>query len=132
MSLGISYTPVAGTPVYDITFTEFTDTALPRMYMAEASYENSVTGASILSGPAYRQKYMWTISCHQTPVKAQELDDMFRAWDEDRSNGYSAALGIIDRTFGAEVSSSALFSTPPSYVYISPSITLVSFGLSEV
>lgn len=132
MSLGISYTPVAGTPVYDITFIEFTDTALPRVYAAEASYEYSVAGASLLSGPAYRQKYIWTISSHLTPEKAEELDDMFRAWDEDRSNGYSAAVGIIDRTFGAEVASSALFSTPPNYVYVSPSITLVSFGLSEV
>lgn len=132
MSLGISYTPVAGTPVYDITFTEFTDSSLPRTYIADASYELSASGASILSGPAFRQKYIWAISCHQTPAKAQELDAMFRAWDEDRSNGYSAAVGIVDQTFGPQVTASGLFSTPPSYVYVSPSITLVSFGISEV
>lgn len=132
MSLGISYTPVAGTPVYDITFTEFTDNSLPRGYLAEASYETSANGATILGGPAFRQKYFWTISCHQSPAKAQELDAMFRAWDQDRSNGYSAAIGLIDETFGPQISTSALFSTPPSYIYISPSITLVSFGLSEV
>ena len=132
MSLGISYTPVSGSPVYDITFTEFTDTSLPRSYIGDVSYEMSANGATILSGPAFRQKYIWVISCHQTPVKAQELDAMFRAWDEDRSNGYSAAVGIVDNTFGTQVSTSALFSTSPSYVYVSPSITLVSFGLSEV
>jgi len=132
MSLGISYTPVAGSPVYDITFTDFTDSSLPRTYMADASYDMSANGASILGGPAFRQKYIWTISCHQTPAKAQELDAMFRAWDIDRSDGYAAAIGIVDETFGSQVTTSALFSTPPSYVYISPSITLVSFGLSEV
>jgi hypothetical protein len=100
--------------------------------MADASYDMSANGASILGGPAFRQKYIWTISCHQTPAKAQELDAMFRAWDIDRSDGYAAAIGIVDETFGSQVSTSALFSTPPSYVYISPSITLVSFGLSEV
>lgn len=132
MSLGISYTPVAGSPVYDITFTEFTDSSLPRTYSGDTSYGQSVTGASVLTGPAYMQKYIWTISAHLTPSKAQELDAMFRDWDLDRSSGQSAAVGIIDRTFGSEVNSSALFSTPPSYVYVSPSITLVAFGLSEV
>ena len=132
MSLGISYTPVAGTPVYDITFTEFADSALPRSYSSDVSYDLSANGATILSGPAFRQKYIWAISAHQRPEKAQEFDAMFRAWDEDRSNGYNAAVGIIDDTFGTQVSGSAVFSTAPSYVYVSPSITLVTFGLSEV
>lgn len=132
MSLGISYTPVAGTPVYDITITNFTDSALPRTYLAEADYSQSAGGTSILNGPAYRQKYFWTISAHLSPAKAQELDAMFRAWDQDRSNGVSAALGLIDETFGTTVNTTVLFSTPPSYVYVSPSITLVAFGLSEV
>lgn len=132
MALGISYTPVAGSPVYDVTITDFTDNNLPRTYMADSSYDVSVTGTSILSGPAFQQKYMWTISAHLSPAKAQEVDAMFRAWDLDRSSGYSAAIGVVDQTFGSQVSGSALFSTPPSFVYVSPSITLVSFGLSEV
>lgn len=132
MSLGFSYTPVAGTPVYDITATDFTDSSLPRTYLSEAAYESSANGTTILSGPAYRQKYVWAVSCHMTPTKAQELDAMFRAWDIDRSNGYAAAIGVVDETFGTQVSTSALFSTPPSYVYVSPTITLVSFGLTEV
>lgn len=132
MSLGISYTPVAGTPVYDITITDFTDSSLPRTYIAEAGYSQSAGGTSILDGPAYRQKYLWTIAAHLTPAKAQELDSMFRAWDQDRSSGISAAIGLIDETFGATVNATALFSTPPSYVYVSPSVTMVAFGLSEV
>ena len=132
MSLGISYTPVAGTPVYDITIKEFTDSAIPRAYIAETSYGQSVTGASILTGPTYRQKYIWTIAAHLTPAQAQDLDAMFRAWDEDRSNGNNAAIGVVDQTFGAEVDTTALFSTPPSFTYVSPSRTAVAFGLSEV
>jgi hypothetical protein len=132
MSLGISYTPVAGTPVYDVTVTDFTETSLPRTYLSEAQYETSANGATILGGPAYQQKYVWVISCHMTPAKAQEVDAMFRAWDIDRSNGYTAAVGVVDETFGAQVSTNALFSTPPSYVYVSPTITLVSFGLTQV
>ena len=132
MSLGISYTPNAGTPVYDITFTDFTDNSLPRVYDSSLNYGQSVTGASVLTGPAFRQKYMWTISAHLTKTKALELDAMFQAWDEDRSNGLNAAVGLIDKTFGPEISTSAIFSTTPSYVYYSGAVVVVSFGLSEV
>ena len=132
MSLGISYTPSAGTPVYDILLTKFTDNALPRVYDSSLNYGQSVTGASVLTGPAFTQKYIWTISCHLTKTQAIELDAMFQAWDQDRSNGLSAAVGLIDRTFGPEVNTSALFSTPPSYVYYSASLVIVTFGLSEV
>ena len=98
MSLGISYTPVAGSPVYDITISNFTDTTLPRTYLSDVSYGQSLKGATILTGPAFRQKYIWTISAHLSPAKAQELDAMFRAWDTDRSDGYSAALGPVSYT----------------------------------
>lgn len=132
MSLGISYTPIAGTPVYDITIKEFTDNSLPRLYDSQIAYGTSVTGASVLEGPAFAQKYIWTISAHFTKEKALELDAMFRAWDEDRSTGANAALGLIDRTFGPEVNTTVLFSSAPSFVYLSPSVIVGSFGLSEI
>ena len=57
---------------------------------------------------------------------------MFKDWDSDRALGLSTAVGVVDNCFGAEVSTSAVFSTPPSYSRLGPNNYIVSFGLSEV
>ena len=130
--IGVSYTPSGGTPVYSFTFENFTDNALPRTYQANASFSQSANGTSIISGPAYRQKYVWAISALVSTTEATSFDTMFQAWDTDRSNGLAAACGVSDETFGSTVSSSAVFSTPPSYLRMGPGFTLVAFGLTEV
>ena len=105
---------------------------MPRSYMATAEFDTSANGASILTGPAHRQRYQWVISTVMPTARAEELDQMFVAWDTDRSAGYPVALGINDQTFGATLTTSALFVTPPSFTYMGPQLTLVSFGLMEV
>ena len=100
--------------------------------MATAEFDTSANGASILTGPASRQRYQWVISTVMPTNRAQDLEQMFIAWDVDRSSGYPVALGINDQTFGAAVTGSALFVTPPSFTYMGPQNTLVSFGLMEV
>ena len=129
--IGVSYTPSGGSPVYSFVFDNFGDNALPRAYQATASFDQSANGTSILAGPAYRQKYIWVISSIiETPAAAQ-FDVMFQSWDTDRSQGLPAACGVIDETFGASISASAIFSTPPTYVRMGPRFTMVSFALTE-
>lgn len=130
--IGVSYTPSGGTPVYSFTFENFTDNALPRTYQSNASFSQSANGTSIISGPAYRQKYIWAISALVPTSEATSFDAMFQAWDTDRSNGLAAACGVADETFGSTVSSSAVFSTPPSYIRMGPGFTMIAFGLVEV
>lgn len=130
--IGVSYTPSGGSPVYSFTFDNFTDNALPRTYDGSASFSSSANGTSILDGPAYKQKYIWAISSIVPTATASSFDSMFQAWDTDRSDGLPAACGVSDETFGSTVNTSAIFSTPPSYVRLSPYYTLLSFGLTEV
>lgn len=130
--IGISYTPSGGTPVYNFVFSEFSGADLPRTYQSSVTFNSSSNGAAIVSGPAFRQKYLWAISSPLTAAEAADFDAMFRAWDTDRSNGLSAAVGIIDQTFGDEVNSSAVFSTAPTYTKMGPNYFMVAFGLTEV
>jgi len=130
--IGISFTPSGGSPVYNIIIDNFGGTDMPRTYQENVSFEKSATGSSLLTGPAYRQKYMWAISTVVTTAIAQEIDSLFRDWDTDRAAGLAVACGVADTTFGSQVNASAVFSVSPTYVRLSPKYTLVSFGLMEV
>lgn len=130
--IGISFTPSGGSPVYNILFSDFMDNALPRSYSGAATFSQSASGSSIVTGPAYRDKYIWVIDVMLSKEKALELDSLFRSWDSDRSQGLPAAVGLIDQTFGPDVTANAIFSTPPSFVRTSPILMGVTFALSEV
>lgn len=129
--IGLSYTPSGGSPVYNIVLDNFGDQAMPRTYDGSASYSDSANGASILEGPAYRQKYLWAVSSLVTDTLALEFDEMFRAWDADRAAGLPAVCGVADTTFGPQIDTQVLFITPPSYTYMGPKLTMISFGLKE-
>lgn len=118
--------------MYNIVIDNFGGTEMPRTYQGNSNFSRSATGGSIITGPAYRQKYMWAISSIVETAKAAEIDQMFRDWDTDRSSGLPVACGVSDTTFGTQVDTNAVFSTPPSFVRLSPALTMVSFGLMEV
>ena len=130
--IGISFTPSGGSPVYNILFSDFMDNALPRSYVGSTAFSQSANGSSIITGPAYRDKFIWVIDVMMNKDKALELDSLYRSWDLDRSQGLPAAVGLIDQTFGPDVTASAVFSTPPTYVRTSPILVGVTFALSEV
>jgi len=130
--IGVSFTPDAGSPVYSFTFSEFSGAELPRTYQGNTTFSQSASGTSIITGAPYRQKYIWAISGPMTTAQAASFDAMFQAWDVDRSNGLAAAVGVTDETFGTTVNTSAVISTPPTYSRMSPTHTMVSFGLTEI
>lgn len=130
--LGISYTPSGGSPVYSFHIDNFGDNAMPRSYVGEISYEMSASGANLLGGSAYAQKYQWVISTIMDTADALSFDAMFRAWDTDRAAGLTAACGVVDETWGADVTTNVVFVTAPSYTRMGPKLTMVSFGLQEV
>ena len=130
--LGISYTPSGGSPVYNFQIDNFGDNAMPRTYVGSISYDMSASGANLLGGSAYAQKYQWVVSTIMDTTDALSFDQMFQAWDTDRAAGLTAACGIVDQTWGPDVTASAVFVTAPSYTRLGPKLTLVSFGLQEV
>lgn len=124
--LGISY---EGT---DLVFDNFGGVEMPRSYQQSAEFSKSASGASIVNGSPFRQKYMWAMSSIVSEADAQQLDAIFQAWDQDRAQGLPAALGVTDETFGATVTTSAVFSTMPTFSRLGPNVFLASFGLMEV
>jgi hypothetical protein len=131
-SIGISYTPSGGSPVYSFLFENFAPGELPRSYSNSTSFSFSANGSAIVSGSAGQQKRIWAISGPLPTSQAVSFDAMYRSWDLDRGNGLAAAVGIIDKTFGPDVNTSALITTPPTYARMGPKFVLVSFGLTEV
>ena len=130
-AIAIAYSGSGGS--YNFVITNFGGNEMPRTYQESASYDLSANGASILSGPAFRQKYVWAISTIVPNADAYLLMGMFENWDTDRSNGLAAAVGIVDQTGpGADVSTNAIFSTTPSFTRMGPKNMMISFGLAEV
>ena len=127
----IKYTDDASV-AYEFIIDNFGDNAYPRSYMGSVSFDLSANGASMLGGPAYKQKYQWVVSTIMQTADAEGFDVMFQAWDTDRGKGLSAACKVVDKTWGSTVNTSAVFVTAPSYTRLGPRLTLVSFGLQEV
>ena len=132
MRIGLSYTSQVDSTVHTVLFSQFTGEDLPRSYSGAAAFSTSANGTAILNGPANRQKYIWAVSAFVTPAEALALDEMYRSWDLDRSSGVGASCGVTDELFGASITTSAVFSTPPTYTRLSPSTWIVDFGLTEV
>ena len=129
--IGISYTKSGG-PAYSFQVDNFGDNAMPRSYVGALDFDLSANGANILGGPAYRQKYQWVISTIMQTTDAESFDLMFQAWDTDRAAGLTAACGVVDQTWGPEITTNVIFVTAPTYARLGPQLTLVSFGLQEV
>ena len=130
MSISISFT-ASGGAVYDVVVPYFVDTNLPRSYGETGVFSTSANGSSILTGPAFAQKFIWAISTIMEKAEAEQVDSMYRAFDADRASGLSVAVGVLDQTFGTDVSTSAVFSTAPSYEATGNKF-IVSFGLTEI
>lgn len=131
--LAIAYTQQSGgSQTYNIVFTDFTSTDLPRQFENAASFGRSQTGAIVLEGPRYRQKWVWVVDCMLDADVALTLQDLYYSWDGDRAQGLSVAVGITDATFGNVITTSATFTVAPTFTYASPRKTIVSFGLKEV
>ncbi len=129
--IAVSFTS-SESDVYNFVFDKFVDDTLPRAYAEANNFSFSANGTAILTGPARAQRHLWAISSPLDNATAAEFDEMYKAWDLDRSNGLAVALGIIDQTFGDALATSAIFSTAPSYSKYGPANMLVSFGLTEV
>jgi hypothetical protein len=129
--IAVSFTS-SGSDVYNFVFDKFTEDSLPRSYAESENFSFSVNGAAILTGPARANRHIWAISSPIPVATAAEFDEMYQAWDLDRSNGLAVALGVIDQTFGDTLTTNAVFSTAPSYAKYGPAYMLVSFGLTEV
>lgn len=126
---GITITNSAGT----FKAAAFGGMEVARAYDGSTSFDRSASGTQILGGPTYRQKYIWGIDVKCSETEAVTLDAIFRAWDLSRSNGNSSVVSVVDETFGASVSASAVFSTPPVFTRLAGgNIYSVSFGLTEV
>lgn len=130
MSVGIAYSSSGST--FNIVFSDFVDGALPRSYESQANFTRSASGTTALAGSGAQQKRIWAISAMLGEVKTLELDDMFRAWDADRARGIPAACGLTDETFGASLTVSVLFTTPPSFRWVSPTTFQVDFAVTEI
>ena len=110
----------------------FSGGEISRTYSGNSTFSLSANGSNVISGPAYRQKYIWGVSAVVTKAEALAFDAMFQDWDTDRAQGLPVVCGVVDGTFGATVNASAIYSTPPSFTKLGPNTYALDFGLSEI
>lgn len=131
-ALGVAYTGQTGGNVYNLVVDTFTGAEVSRRYESSVAFTRGISGQALISGQANRQKYIWAVSALLDHAEAKTLDDMFKAWDSDRATGAPVAIGVTDQTLFDPVTTSAIISTPPTYIRTGPHHFTVSFGLVEV
>ena len=129
-SIGVAFTGGGGS--FNVVIDLFSGGEVSRTYEPSAGFQRGLSGQQLITGSSGRQKFIWAISGVLTEADAKELDDMFKAWDTERSLGKAAAIGITDQTLFDSLTTSAIFSTPPSYIRTGPHHFTVAFGLAEV
>lgn len=114
-------------------FDRFTDEALPRNFVQTTALTTSTTGAQILSGPPIGARFIWAFSVIVSAATAQGVQQLFVDFDAQRALGELPVIAVDDKTFGAQVSADAVFTTPPSVSRFGDGdLFLLSFGLTQV
>jgi hypothetical protein len=132
-SIVISYTSQDGSnTLYSVTLDQFSGEDLPRSFANSFEFSNSANGAAILAGPSIQQKRIWAISCPLEKEDVEIIYNMFNAWDADRATGKPVGCSIVDTTFIETVSTTATFSTSPTFTKMGGYGFLVDFGLTEI
>lgn len=80
---------------HQIEFENFTDTNFPRSYMAQANLEFSQLGTAYASGPARKQRKMWSISAFLGRSDLAILNNLYEAWDAKRAEGANLATVVL-------------------------------------
>lgn len=130
-SIGVAYTPQGGGS-YNVVIDLFTGGEVARTYESTAQFQRGISGQQLITGSPGRQKFIWAVSGLLAEAEAKDLDDMFKAWDADRTTGKAVAVGVTDETLFDSLTTSAVFSTPPSFIRTGPHHFTVAFGLAEV
>ena len=119
-----------------VVFNKFSDEALPRAYLSQATLEFSAVGAGYSTGPAKRQRKMWTVAAYATETQVNNTFSLFDAWDTARSTGLNTAqITVTDELFGTTINASAFFTEPPAVTALASGNAeyyLISFALTEV
>ena len=119
-----------------VVFNKFSDEALPRAYLSQTSLEFSAVGAGYSTGPAKRQRKIWTVASYGTEQQVNNTFALFDAWDLARSTGLNnAQVSITDELFGSTITSQAFFTEAPAVNALASGNAdyyLISFALTEV
>ena len=133
MALGDLSVNYGGTTV---VFDKFSDEGLPRAYLGQATLEFSSSGAGYSTGPAKRQRKIWTVASYATQQQVIDTFTLFDAWDLARSEGLNnAKVTVNDELFGSTITTFAFFTEPPAVTKLgagNDSYYLLSFALTEV
>lgn len=118
-----------------VTFDQFSGDDLPRAYLGQASLEFSALGTGYGTGPAKRQRRIWSIAAYVTSTQITNLFTIFEAWDTARATGTNTAeVDIQDELLGAVVLAKGFFTDPPTISKLGPgnnTLFLVTFALTE-
>ena len=130
-AFAIAYTAQSGA-VVNITYRHFTTEEVMRTYAPTTDFQRTVGGTQVLAGPSNVSKYIWAVSAVTDKATALMLQELYENWDLDRSTGISAAVAVLDETWGPQQQSSAVFSTAPTWTFVTEYYVINTFGLTEV
>ena len=132
-TIGISFSNGGG-DYFEAVFDKFTQP--PRTYLQNSDLSFSVAGAAVVTGNSRANRRTWAIASYGTREDAFTIDEMYRAWDLDRSTGRAAVLGVTDSTFvrdpSTPISAIAVFTAIPEFEQRSGNLWLISFGMTEI
>jgi hypothetical protein len=117
---------------------EFTDTEVPGAVVSQASLEFTALGVAYSTGPASRQRKMYSVSSYVTKSQWSSLNTIFQSWDQDRANGANTALVTLQDGLlfpSSPTTMKCFFTEPPALSKVTASnnnLFVTSFVLMEV
>lgn len=128
----LTYTTEDTATTYTTTFSEFLDGNLPRSHNVQSAFNFSTRGTSIITGPSYIEKRIWTIASLISRTQATYIETMYRQWDQDRAAGHPARITLEDSTFGSTVTANVVITQAPVFSMLSYNHWEITMGLTEV
>ncbi|HAX75718.1 MAG TPA: hypothetical protein DCY88_07765 [Cyanobacteria bacterium UBA11372] len=114
----------------------FMEEKFPRYFIQETvpKIEYAILGATIVTGPPWRGKYIWSIAANLTPAERVALEGILTAYNAACYLRQDPRIAIADTTMGASLMAQGLISEFPKYSYNKESkdrIYKATFSLQE-
>ena len=95
----------------------FMEERFPRSFVQETvpKVEYSILGATIITGPPWRGKYIWSISCNLTSSERVALEAIALATNTASYLRQNPKIAILDTTMGVNLATHGLLTEFPKY-----------------
>lgn len=118
-----------------VDFSHFADDQLPLSVLGQASLEFTQLGLGYATGPARKQRKIWSVSAYVSKQEWLALQSLFNAWDAARATGSNTSVVTITDNLIGSYTTQGFFTDNPTLTKVDPGnnfLFIANFVLTEV